>query len=325
MTHVDPFALRDLLGPDAAPCRRAITGEHGVALPPFVDHHVHLHLVEASRLPAGGIAGVLDLGGDPVALARLPKDGLPRLAYAGAMLTAPGGYPVGRPWAPPAISREVSGPSLHAGVPGGVATAVDEQAVFGASVVKVALNAAVGPVFDPETLAAVVAAAHERSIPVVAHAEGPGMVRLALDAGIDALAHAPFTEALPASDVAEAVDRGQRWIPTLSVHDGPDAERALANLAEFVAAGGAVLYGTDLGNGDRVPGIQLPELAGMDAAGLRGAALLATLTDPWPLGARSTAVATFVPGRPPAAVDDVPAWLARATVVPDEELIRDDV
>src|SRR3954453_5931394 len=98
MPRVDDFAVRGLLGPGAALCRRAITGEHGVSLPPFIDHHVHLHLIDEAPLLARGIAGVLDLGGDPVALARRPKSHMPRVAYAGAFLTAVGGYPAGRGW-----------------------------------------------------------------------------------------------------------------------------------------------------------------------------------------------------------------------------------
>src|SRR5690606_5948164 len=109
MSGVDPFAVRDLLGPDAAVCRRAVTGEHGIARPPLHNHHVHTHLVDVADMPAGGIAAVVDLGGDPVVLARQSARALPRLAYAGAFLTAPGGYPSGRVWAPDTILREVVG------------------------------------------------------------------------------------------------------------------------------------------------------------------------------------------------------------------------
>ncbi|KEP74173.1 hypothetical protein HR12_17395 [Microbacterium sp. SUBG005] len=80
------------------PVRRALTGESGTMLPAFVDHHVHLHLVDACGLPRRGIAAVVDLGGDPIALARR-GEGLPHVRYAGAFLTVAGGYPVGRPWA----------------------------------------------------------------------------------------------------------------------------------------------------------------------------------------------------------------------------------
>jgi hypothetical protein len=322
-SHTYTEAVRDgILGTTAQRCRRALTGEHGTALPPFFDAHVHLHLIDEKGLAAGGIAGVLDLGGDPAALARRRHDAIPRVAYAGAMLTGPGGYPSGREWAPAAIWRAVSSPSSHPGAAGGAATVVDEQASFGAVVVKVALNAAAGPVLDAATLGALVAAARGRGMPVVAHVEGAGETCRSLDAGVDVLAHVPFTERVGDDDIARAV-AGQRWISTLDIHTGADRDRATDNLARFAAAGGRVHYGTDLGNGERPPGIQRGELQAMDAAGIRGDALIAALTDPWPLPPLG-GVATFIPGQPPDTLDDVPAWLALGTVVPDEELIRDD-
>jgi len=325
MAH-DPEALRDLLGPDAALCHRAITGEQGVSLPPLTDHHVHLHLVDERALAAGGIAGVVDLGGDPVALARRDDHGIPRVAYAGAFLTAAGGYPVGRAWAPPEIAREIADPSTHPGVPGGAATAVDEQASFGASVIKASLNSVAGPVLDRGTLAAIVEVARERGLPVVAHAEGDGMPQLALDAGVDVLAHTPFTGFAGRAFTAHAVKAGQVWISTLAIHgeDPEAAEFARVNLAGFAAAGGRVLYGTDLGNGDQRVGVNPDEVAALDRAGIRGAALIAAMADPWPFTDPPPGVCTFVPGPPPAMLDEIADWLRGATVVPTEELIHDD-
>ena len=326
MLHPDPSVLRELLGPDARVCRRALSGEHGVALPPFVDHHVHLHLIDAGLLGAHGIAGVLDLGGDPVALAQLPHDSIPTVAYAGAFLTAPGGYPSGRSWAPPSTVREVSSASTHPGVPGGAATAVDEQAAFGAAVIKVTLNADAGAVPDGTTLSAILAAARQHGLPVVAHSEGPGMARAAIEAGIAALAHVPFSELLEDHLIAHAVRTGQRWISTLDIHREDPRSRAFAeaNLGGFIRAGGAVLYGTDLGNGDLPLGVNGRELAGLYGAGLRGGDLIAALSDPWPRAERSRGVSTFVPGDAPASTDAVPEWLAGAIVVPTEELVHDD-
>jgi hypothetical protein len=326
MLHADPFAVRALLGSRAALARRAITGEQGISLPPFIDHHVHLHLTDESGLAAGGIAGVVDLGGDPIFLARRARAGIPRVAYAGAFVTAPGGYPTSRSWAPDEIVRQVTDASTSPGVRGGAATVVDEQASFGASVVKVALNAESGPVFDAATLAAVIHSARERRLPVVAHVEGAGMARLALDAGVDVLAHTPFSEVLDAALVRRAALVGQRWISTLDIHrdDSGARDASRANLAAFVAAGGDVLYGTDLGNGEQPLGVNSRELEALHAAGVRGAALIAALTDPWPGKAASSAVATFVPGDAPETPDDVPAWLGAATVVPTEELVHDD-
>jgi hypothetical protein len=323
---IDPLELEALLGPTAFACRKGLTGERGVSLPPFTDHHVHLHLIDDRALTAGGIAAVLDLGGDPALLARTPRRAVPRRAYAGAFLTAPGGYPAGRSWAPAGTIHEVSSASVHEGEPGGAATAVAEQASFGASAIKVALNSPAGPVFDRDTLTAIVTAAHERSLPVVAHVEGEGMPRLALQTGVDALAHAPFTEELGPRMIAAAAASGQRWISTLDIHrDDPVATaRASANLAQFAAAGGTVLYGTDLGNGDLPIGVNEREFRALHDAGIQGPALIAALTDPWPLDAGTGAFATFVPGSPPTTPDGLPAWLADAAVVLTEELVHDE-
>jgi hypothetical protein len=330
----DPFVAPVValdLGPLAVPVRRSLNGDHpgetGTMLPPLVDHHVHLMLVGADALADTAIAGILDLGAplDLVA-ARRHRDGLPRADFAGTFLTAPGGYPVGRPWAAPGCAREIApdpGDDRSA-LPSAVETAVSEQQAFGASVIKVALNADVGPVFDAPTLDAVVRAAHERGLPVVAHVEGDGMTRLAVEAGVDALAHTPFTEHVDDELVARAVAIGQRWISTLFVTGygtaTPDSERAADNLRRFLDAGGRVLYGTDLGNGDQPLGVNPDELALLAGAGLDAPALLAAITDPWPRPARAEGIATFVPGPAPDTLDDLPGWLATACVVPTEDL-----
>jgi imidazolonepropionase-like amidohydrolase len=258
--------------------------------------------------------------------ARRHRDGLPRADFAGTFLTAPGGYPIGRPWAAPGCAREVEADrgDGRSALPSAAETAVSEQQAFGASVIKVALNADVGPVFDPTTLAAIVRAAHERGLPVVAHVEGDGMTRLAVEAGVDALAHTPFTEHVDDALVERAVAIGQHWISTLFVTGygtvTPDSERAADNLRRFLDAGGRVLYGTDLGNGDQPLGVNADELALMAGAGLDAPALLAAITDPWPRPARAEGIATFVPGPVPDTLDDVPAWLATACLVPTEDL-----
>jgi hypothetical protein len=325
MSTVDPFAIRELLGADASPCRRAITGEHGVSLPPFLDHHVHLHLIEDSTFASGGIAAVVDLGGDPAALARRPHDQIPHVAYAGAFLTAPGGYPAGRSWAPSAIVREITSDSLHSGVAGGVATAVDEQLRFGASVIKVALHAGTTPL-DIDTLRALVSTAHERGLPVAAHVQGERMLRLAVDTGVDVLAHTPFSERADDALIAEAVTAGQAWISTLDIHrhDPASARIARENLAAFAAAGGRVLYGTDLGNGDLPVGVNVAELTALHGAGVQGTALVAALTDHWPFAEPPAGVLTFVAGDAPTTAAEIPEWLGGATVVPQEELVHDE-
>ena len=326
MPRSDPSAVRALLGEHAAPCRRALTGEHGIALPSLTDHHAHLHLIDAHELPEHGIAGVVDLGGDPAALARRPRNGIPRVAYAGAFLTAAGGYPSRQGWAPPAILRQVTDPSTSPGVAGGAGAAVDEQAEFGASVIKIALNEDAGPVFDDGMLAVLVAAAHGHGLPVVAHVQGGDTARRAIEAGVDALAHTPFTAVLGPELIARAAST-QAWISTLDIHRVDASARAIAvaNLTAFAAAGGRVLYGTDLGNGDLPVGVNTREISALRETGMSAASIVAAMTDPWPAHAGDGAgIATFVAGDSPQTDDDVAAWLAGAAVVPAEELIHDE-
>jgi hypothetical protein len=319
------------LGPRAEPARRSLNGEHpgevGTMLPPLVDHHVHLMIVGGDALADTALAAVLDLGAPlDLVTALRSRDGLPRVDFAGAFLTAPGGYPVGRPWASEGSAREIDAyeGNGRSSLPGPAETAVSEQHAFGASVIKVALNSVAGPVFNRQALDAIVAAAHERGLPVVAHVEGEGMTRLAIDAGVDALAHTPFTERVDDELVARAVEAGQRWISTLFVTSygapAPERDRALDNLSRFHDAGGLVLYGTDLGNGDQPLGVTPAEIAALAAAGLGAPAVLESIVDPWPHASRVEGISTFVAGPPPATLDEIPAWLASACIVPAEEL-----
>jgi imidazolonepropionase-like amidohydrolase len=220
--------------------------------------------------------------------------------------------------------RFVTDASRHPGIEGGAQTAVDEQADAGASVIKVALHADAGPVLTDEALAAVVASAADRGLPVVAHAQGPGQVDRAIAAGVSVLAHTPFDAPLSRRTLARAVAAGQAWISTLDIHRGADRERAVANLRAFAARGGRVLYGTDLGNGSLPLGVNRRELLALIEAGVRGDALVAALTDPWPRTTPIDAVSTFVAGAAPTDDDAVATWLSHATVVPTEELTRVD-
>ncbi|PJJ53392.1 hypothetical protein CLV56_2881 [Mumia flava] len=257
-------------------------GLGGARLLGVVDHHVHAQLVDLAGMPEGGVVAVVDLGGRPESLRDLAArarddDRLPRVHYAGAFLTVPGGYPSTRTWCPPGAARIVRSAA-------DAAEAVAEQVGLGSSCVKLALNADAGPVPEPVVVHAVVEAAHAHDVDVVAHVEGPTTVRSAADAGVDVLAHTPWTERVDDLLVARLASSGQRWISTLDIHRGiPVARaRALDNLRRFHAVGGRVLYGTDLGNGDLPVGRNDREVAALHEAGLDDAAVAAALTDPWP-------------------------------------------
>ncbi|KAA1419774.1 hypothetical protein FE697_017855 [Mumia zhuanghuii] len=287
-----------------------------VWLPPFVDHHVHLQLIDSLRLRGGGLAGVVDLGGNAAVVAAMAREatgagdqGAPYVRFVGAFLTAPGGYPSDRAWCPDGAVREVRSPAE-------AADAIDEQVSFGASAIKVTLNREAGPVPDGPTLGALVHAAGERGVPVVAHVEGSGTAELAIGAGVDVLAHTPWSERLDDTLVREAVSRGQRWITTLDIHrdDVESQQVAIDNLARFHAAGGRVLYGTDLGNGELPLAINAREIAAMVRAGLDEDAVIAALADPWPAMLHPDGLATRITDPEPSAPEDLPAWLAGAEV-----------
>ena len=65
--------------------------------PGLVDAHVHLAFGDSDHVLAGGVVAVRDLGAPPADAARWRKLDAPRVAVAGPLLTAPGGYP-SRSW-----------------------------------------------------------------------------------------------------------------------------------------------------------------------------------------------------------------------------------
>ncbi|MDJ0350337.1 hypothetical protein [Cryobacterium sp. PH29-G1] len=288
--------------------------DRATVLPGFLDAHVHLALIDPTRLRGGGIARVLDLGG-------WRPDGLPAampdLAYANQLLTAPGGYPSHADWAEPGWSCEVVTGTDAAGLD--AHAAVDLQAAAGASIVKITLNSVAGPVLGAEALRAIVARAHEHSLPVVAHAEGAGQAGHAFEAGVDAFAHTPFSERL-ADDLVSAMAVGMTWISTLDIHGwgSPTTafEIASDNLRRFHAAGGRVLYGTDLGNGPLALGVNRREIEALLAVGLTPDDVLAALCAPRPLGLTlPDETVTCLVGEQPEHPESFTDWLCTARAV----------
>lgn len=233
----------------------------GVLLPGLVDHHVHTELIELKPLLRNGITEVRDLGADPArvfAMAAADSVGLPRITAAGPFLTAPGGYPTDRAWASPGMVREIDGDA---------APIVRALAADGARLIKVSLNADAGPVLDEATLLAIVSTAHDEGLPVTAHAQGSGQHLRAALAGVDELAHTPWTERLD-DEVLRHMAKRLRWVSTVDIHDGADRALAAENLRRWHALGGRTRYGTDLGNGTLPLGVNAAELDALADAGM---------------------------------------------------------
>ncbi|GAB3173746.1 hypothetical protein GCM10027059_45330 [Myceligenerans halotolerans] len=272
-------------------------------LPAVVDHHVHLGLVDPDRLAGSVVAEVHDLGWDPVviaAIAKAPPPGV-KVRFAGPFHTAPGGYPTGRAWVPRAAVRPVAGRAdAQRAVAGVVAT--------GGSFVKIALHAGM-PLLDDVTLVALVRAARAAGLPAVVHAEGAGQAARALGAGAEVLVHAPWSEHLPDKLLRASAGR-TTWISTLSIHEGDALGIALDNVRRFSAAGGAIAYGTDMGNGNTPVGLNTREIELLGEAGLTGKALLRAV-----VGAPDRVVpgrALISPHPRPENADELVDWLADA-------------
>lgn len=251
----------------------------GVLVLGLTDQHVHTELVDIGPLLAAGITGVRDLGGDPDTVFALAADSqdapdIPTVEAVGPFLTAPGGYPTGRAWTTQGMAIELPGPDE-------AQRAVHAMAGRGACAIKVALNSDAGPVPDDVTLDAIVGAANDRGLGVVAHTEGADQPERALLFGVAELAHTPWTSRCDDA-LVEAMARSMTWVSTLGIHGhaGPSREQgyAIDNLRRFARAGGRVRYGTDLGNGVQPLAVNGEELSCLLAAGLGPDGLLASIS-----------------------------------------------
>ena len=143
------------------------------------------------------------------------------------------------------------------------------------------------PPFPRDGIEAAVKAAHEAKKPVFVHPNSGADVIAAIQAGVDVIAHTtPQSGPWDRSLAAEMKDRRVALTPTLTMwestmrHDRISAQDrftaiATGQLQFWVASGGTVLFGTDIGAIDYDPS---EELALMRRAGLSFNQILASLT-----------------------------------------------
>jgi imidazolonepropionase-like amidohydrolase len=267
---VDGAGRVDRIGPVGqvhAPSGLPVHGGPGHWIGPgLIDAHVHLAFSDVPAL-ATGLVAVRDLGA-PAAVARAvrtghrrPAAGQPFVAVAAQIVTAPGGYPSAT-WGQTGFAAFAEDPAQ--------ARVVVHRLAMTADVIKIALEPgpAGWPVPDPATVRAVVEAAHSAGLRVVAHALRADMVRRAVDAGVDELAHTP-TERLPAELIERIAAARIGVVSTLQTFfSGGSGTTAAANAADFVEAGVTLRYGTDLGNTGTRPGVDPRELDRLADAGL---------------------------------------------------------
>jgi imidazolonepropionase-like amidohydrolase len=149
------------------------------------------------------------------------------------------------------------------------------------------------PVMRPELIRAIVEEAHAEGKPVFAHPENPKGLRAAIDGGVDVLAHTVEIGGPWDRETIDAMCRAHvALVPTLRLYQigaarqgrkvDPSAPEHVATcgvfdqLRDFSAAGGRVLFGTDVGFFEDLD--MSEEFRLMSRAGLDWKAILASLT-----------------------------------------------
>jgi imidazolonepropionase-like amidohydrolase len=218
-------------------------------LPGFFNAHVHRGL-SAANLEAwarAGVTTVRDLGCNEHSLAIFrdyfpPEPQRARLVAAGPLITVPGGYPIvpfGGSWNTTINSvdeAQETGERLLDGDADLLKLALETGTMFGQTI----------PVMSLDEASMLVRVAHGRGTVVSAHITSTVDLDLALDAGVDDLAHMAVDRLLTAAEIQRIVDDEVAWVPTLELWlcNGL-RDMAVANLGLFVAGGGLVALGTD--------------------------------------------------------------------------------
>jgi imidazolonepropionase-like amidohydrolase len=240
-------------------------------LPGFINAHVHYGFDEGNlqTWAQGGVTTVRDEAiisrGTSLEAWMMFRDRVndsavyARLVSAGYMITVPGGYG-----------------DLFVDSPQDARAKVTEQIDAGVDAIKVSLEDGYAgthglPKLTPEELAAIVAAAHERGVPVSGHVTQGEYIQAMLDAGVDDIAHVPYDYVAEAV-LQQMVDRDVYLIPTFTVYRNYNAP--VGNCADivghFVELGGHVALGNDYGGGpgEFELGIPMYEIEMMSVAGM---------------------------------------------------------
>lgn len=250
--------------------------EGATILPGFINAHVHDGF-DGNNLKAwaeAGVTTVRDLGSDYGPAFFQLRDDLngdnenARLIAAGPMLTVPGGYP-DVPWQDPSaypVSTVEEAGQATAGI-----------IADGADLIKISLDRGdifemEIPVLSDEMAAEILRVAHEEGSVVSAHVLAARDIDLALDAGVDDIAHMAGTYASN-DQIDRVVQAGMYWVTTIELwyHIGFGFEVvAIENLRRFVEAGGKVALGTDFAGyvGDFDLGMPIREIGYMADSGM---------------------------------------------------------
>jgi imidazolonepropionase-like amidohydrolase len=257
--------------PQIPPEATVVDAEGGTILPGLVDAHAHstneliipgdLRVELDGFVPwlREGVTTLRDVGTVPLlfpaildlAAEQEHNHKAPRIVWAGPIITAVGGYPTTvLDYA--AVAQEVA--SAEEAV-----QLVDKLADGGARIIKLGLERGYRsdegwPLLSLDEVSMITQGAHQRGLLVTAHVTSLDEVRLALDGGVDDLAHTPI-EPLPDEMIQEMLRRGITMASTANIW-GPESRVAAANAKRYLDAGGTVALATDFGCCDQAPGME---------------------------------------------------------------------
>jgi imidazolonepropionase-like amidohydrolase len=206
-------------------------------------------------LTLSGFTTVVDTASIPdntVALRRRIESGEmmgPRIYTAGAGLFPPHALPYYVKDMPPEVLAQLPQPNT----PAEAAAAVQKNIAAGADIVKLFTGSIVAPghiVPMPLDIATAAAAAgHEHSQLVFAHPSNLAGTRVAMESGVDVLAHAPEElEGIDDNLLHQMVARHISMIPTLKLFSGDSSVPAIRSVVfRFHQFGGQLMFGTDTG------------------------------------------------------------------------------
>ena len=221
-------------------------------LPGFINSHAHQSYDRAAleSWAQSGVTTVRDLGivryggnhSDLFAfrdeVSNNPR--YARLVAVGPMITIPGGYG-SLPITSPEHARQT------------ITTLLDD----GADLIKIGiednLQGRTWSMFSADEIMAIIESAHARNAPVSAHISRNKHLELALEAGVDDVAHM-IVDDLSDDLVDQMIEDGVYWEPTLelwqcvgNLHQVKWDAKAIDNLRRFSQAGDKVALGTDYG------------------------------------------------------------------------------
>jgi imidazolonepropionase-like amidohydrolase len=208
-----------------------------------------------AMLTHSGFTTVVDTASDPqntVDIRHRIEDGEvlgPRIYTAGAGLYPPHGIP----YYLADLPKEALATLPQPGTPSAATDAVDHNRLIGTDIVKLFTGSYLSPyhiVHMPIEIAqAAVTEGHRNGQLVFAHPSDLEGIRVAMDSGVDVLAHAPDTvDGVDEVLIKQLVDHHVAMIPTLKLFSGSrHIVRIREIVAQFHALGGTLVFGTDTG------------------------------------------------------------------------------